>query len=162
MTKKNNTTTVTIKSSKQQVSKILMKQAEASVKDLVQWQDSEDRMKDLAIYRFMSAEPGKDGWISQYSMSNTYIFRFEIGRKTGAIRVSYMNSDGLQSAIYSRDEWRCMTSYIKNRLDLVIADRVHEINDAKAKADKVRFQREVEKAVEIALEKRQFAKMISE
>lgn len=155
MTKKNNTTNVAIKSAKQQVSKILMKQAESTMKSLVKIQDSERRMKELAIYRFMTAEPGEDGWMAQYSIYNTYIFRFEIGRKTKAIRVSYMNSDGLQSAVYSHDEWKCMTSYIKDRLDLVIADRISEIKEIEEKTKKACFQREVEKAVEIALEKRQ-------
>ena len=152
MAKGTNRMNVTVATSKQQVSKILMGQILAGVKNAVEY--NIDLIKDSVEYKILQSNADNRkiaGW-----RTDSFAFKFEYGRRHGSIRVSYMNSDGLQSATFSSDEWSCFTDYMISRIDRIISEQRAKNREKAQKIAAIleeRKQRAFEQAVRAQVEK---------
>lgn len=158
-----NTMNVVAATQKQQVSKILMGQIMSGLKYTIMY--SHDHIEDTIEYKLLTSSAYTDrrttGW-----ESDNFSFRFEYGKHHGSVRVSYMNSDGLQSAVFSADEWRCFTSYMLNKIDRMVREqhqkRMEQAAREKAELERRKFEAAVRDQVEKVLaEKLQQGKHIN-
>ena len=69
-----------------------------------------------------------------------------------------MNSDGMISAIFSEQQWICMTTFLQNKLDGIIAGKAEAIEEEKREAEERVLQSKINAAVEKALHERSRAK----
>ena len=139
-------TNVVVRTSKQQISVILRSQIMSGLKYLIKYESN--RIYDTAAYQILISNAHSHERISGWE-SDQFAFRFEYGSRHGSVRVSYMNSDGLQSAIFSRDEWDCFTNFIRSDIDRQI-EKQREENE---REEEQRKQREFELAVREVVEK---------
>lgn len=152
MSKRTNNTMVA-QGTKQQVSKILMGQMLTWAKrytnlSYMPYSYKASQIETSAITRIMRSGYERDS-ITSWA-SEDFDFRFEYGRR-GGVRVSYMNNQGLQSAVFQASEWRCMMDYISRKIqNLLDAEKAKE-EEEQRKAEEERFQRAVENAVLKAL-----------
>lgn len=146
----------TMRTSKQQISKILMSQLTSHLENAAKyWTSNEDActIKDHDIaYKIVKSRAFTNGCITSWS-SFDFRFKFEYGRRK-SVRVSYMNSDGLISAIFGEDEWICMCEFIEERLDRITEKGFDELAKKKAEQDQWLFDHKVKVAVEKALAER--------
>ena len=149
MSKQHNNTTAQSITMKQQVSKVMLSQMVAWAKrytsmSYMPYSYKEQQVNNSAITKIMKSGYGRDS-ISSWT-SEDFDFRFEYGRK-GGVRVSYMNNQGLQSAIFQRDEWLCMMNYIGRKIhSLLDAEKTKEEEEQK-KAEEEKFKKAVEAAI---------------
>ena len=131
---------------KQQVSKILLGQLIADAEGIASCKyDPVDRriatLKRSISYNLINSGYHKNHSLASWS-SEHFEMRFEYG-KLGGTRISYMNNQGLQSAVFQASEWNCMMSYLKRKVDGII-DRLHsEKEEEIRKAEEEIFQRHV-------------------
>ena len=130
-----NTQAMKVMSSKQQVSKILLSQVKREIKDLSYYKDAALIERSIAANLCRSSYH-KDGSIRSWGAEGIFNFVFEFGRR-GGVRISYCNSNGLQSAVFQHDEWENM----KHMLKSIIASAVDRIEEAEA--DKKRKEEQV-------------------
>lgn len=148
MSKRTNNTMVA-QGTKQQVSKILMGQMLTWAKrytnlSYVPYSYKASQIETSAITRIMRSGYERDS-ITSWT-SEDFDFRFEYGRR-GGVRVSYMNNQGLQSAVFQASEWRCMMDYISRKIqNLLDAEKAKE-EEEQRKAEEEKFQHAVEVAV---------------
>ena len=146
MSKATTKVNVTINNTKQNVSKILLGQLISDAEGIAKCKyDCIERristLKHCMAYNLINSGYHKNHSLASWS-SDDFEFRFEYGRR-GGCRVSYMNNQGLQSAVFQASEWKCTMDYLKRRIDRII-DRLHaEKEDEIRKAEEERFQRQV-------------------
>ena len=126
---------VNMVTSKQQVSKVLLSQLKREIKDLSYYGDAAIIERSVAA-RLCSSSYHKNGSVRSWGVEDTFNFVFEFGRR-GGVRISYCNSNGLQSAVFQHDEWENM----KHMLKSIIASAVARIEEAEA--DKKRKEEQV-------------------
>ena len=150
MSKQRTNNTVVAQGTKQQVSKILMGQMLTWAKrytnlSCTPYSYKASQVESSAITKIMRSGYGRDGAITSWT-SDDFDFRFEYGRR-GGVRVSYMNNQGLQSAIFQKDEWLCMMNYIDRKIHgLLNAEKAKE-EEEQRKAEEEKFQKAVEAAI---------------
>lgn len=145
------TMNVAMRNNQQQISKILCSQLVSGVKNLAEHCDDDAKIKDSVEYKIATSRAHRVGCIAGWS-SCDFAFDFEYGRRN-AVRVSYVNSDGMISAVFSERQWIMLTGFIQGKLDRIIADKLIELSTKKRKEEEAAFQRRVEYAVREALEK---------
>ena len=145
------TMNVAMRNNQQQISKILMSQLVSGVKNLAEHCDDEARIKDSVEYKIAASRAHKKGCIAGWN-SRDFAFDFEYGKRN-AVRVSYANSDGMISAVFSERQWVMLTGFIQGKLDRIIDIKMIELSLQKRKEEDAAFQRRVEYAVREALEK---------
>jgi hypothetical protein len=115
--------------SKQQISKILQSQIMSSIKYFLRAGDGADftadeadeKIKESAGYKILKSRYHSDGCIKSWSCNE---FRFELRySKSGAVKVMYMNNQGLQTAVYSQGEWECFTSFALDQIKWKLVDK---------------------------------------
>lgn len=150
---KNNMMNVVVRSSKQQISKILRSQIISSLQYVIKY--DRQRVKETAAYQILTSDAyTKNGQIASWS-SDHFAFRFEYGKHHGSVRISYMNSDGLQSAIFSASEWRCMTDFMKDEVDRKICEQHLEEQHQEEQRKQREFDEAVRKQVELILKEKE-------
>ena len=147
------TMNVAMRNNQQQISKILCSQLISGIKNLVEHCDDEARIKDSVEYKIATSRAYRVGCIAGWS-SCDFAFDFEYSKRN-AVRVSYVNSDGMISAVFSERQWIMLTGFIQGKLDRIIADKLIELSIQKRKEEEERFQRRVKEAVEVALANRE-------
>ena len=147
---------VNVTSRQQQVSKILRSQLISGMESQAKYCSDVERLYDTVEYRIVTSRAFQNGCITAWT-SKDFGFTFEYSRKK-YVRVSYMNSDGMISAIFSEQQWICMTTFLQNKLDGIIAGRAEAIEEAERKAEERELQRRIDAAVEKALRERDESK----
>ena len=142
-----NTQRVQVMSSKQQVSKILMSQVKREIKDLMYYNDVA-LIERSAAATLCNSSYHKNGSLRSWGAEGLFNFVFEFGRR-GGIRISYCNSEGLQSAVFQHDEW----DNLKHMLESMVSSAVARIEDAKAEEKRKEEQERFEAAVAEAVHK---------
>ena len=138
MSKRNTTAKAAQSTSmKQQVSKILLGQLIADAEGIASCKyDPIDRriatLKRSISYNLINSGYHKNHSLASWS-SEHFEMSFEYG-KLGGTRISYMNNQGLQSAVFQASEWNCMMDYLKRRIDRLI-DRLHNEKEEEARKD---------------------------
>ena len=146
-----NTQATKVMSSKQQVSKILLSQVKREIKDLSYYNDVALIERSIAANLCRSSYH-KDGSIRSWGAEGIFNFVFEFGRR-GGVRISYCNSDGLQSAVFQHDEWDNLKHMLKIMVDKAISDIKNAEADKKRKEEQERFEAAVAEAVRKELQK---------
>ena len=126
---------VNMVTSKQQVSKVLLSQLKREIKNLSYYGDAAIIERSAAA-SLCSSSYHKNGSLRSWGVEGRFNFVFEFGRK-GGVRISYCNSNGLQSAVFQHDEWENMKHMLKSIIDSAVA-RIEE-----AEADKKRKEEQV-------------------
>ena len=146
-----NTQAVRMVGNKQQVSKVLLSQVKREIKDLMYYKDAEIIERSVAA-KLCNSSYNKNGSLRSWGRDGVFNFVFEFGRK-GGVRISYCNSNGLQSAVFQHDEWDNLKSMLRSMVEKAISD----IEDAKAeekrKEEQERFEAAVAEAVRKELQK---------
>ena len=141
-------------SNKQQVSKILMSQIKKEIKDMMHYEDAAIIKRSVAATLCDSAYH-KDGSLRSWGQDGVFNFVFEFGRK-GGVRISYCNSNGLQSAVFQHDEWDSLKYMLKSMVDKAISDIEKCKDEEKRKEEQERFEAAVAEAVRKELQKQQW------
>lgn len=150
MSKATTKVNVTVNNTKQNVSKILLSQLMSDANGIANCKyDCIDRriatLKSCIGYSLINSGYNRNHSTTGWS-SEDFEFHFEYGRR-GGCRVSYMNNQGLQSAVFQASEWRCMMDYLKRKIDRLI-DRLHAEKDEEIRRfEEEKFQKAVEEAV---------------
>ena len=87
------------------------------------------------------------GWYSEH-----FKFKFDYAR-SGAVRVSYINSDGVQSVVFNSSEWQLILHDTWDRCQSIDEKRREERIRAKREAEEIRFKHAVEAQVYEILER---------
>ena len=146
-----NACTMKVETSKHQVSKVLLSQVKREIKDLMYYKDAALIERSIAANLCRSSYH-KDGSIRSWGAEGIFNFVFEFGRR-GGVRISYCNSDGLQSAVFQHDEWDNLKSMLKSMVDKAISDIKNAEADKKRKEEQERFEAAVAEAVRKELQK---------
>ena len=146
-----NACTMKVETSKHQVSKVLLSQVKREIKDLMYYKDAALIERSIAANLCRSSYH-KDGSIRSWGVEGIFNFVFEFGRR-GGVRISYCNSDGLQSAVFQHDEWDNLKHMLKNMVDKSISDIKNAEADKKRKEEQERFEAAVAEAVRKELQK---------
>ena len=117
---------VNMVTSKQQVSKVLLSQLKREIKNLSYYGDAAIIERSAAA-SLCSSSYHKNGSLRSWGRDGVFNFVFEFGRK-GGVRISYCNSNGLQSAVFQHDEWDNLKSMLRSMVEKAIS----VIEDAKA------------------------------
>ena len=139
----------TVKSNQQKISKVLYSQLVSGMRELARYSDNEASMKRALEYRISTSRAHKAGCIGGWN-ARDFAFDFEYGRNN-SVRISYMNSDGMISAVFSERQWLMLSGFIQGKLDRIIDSRLLDIEIQKREEEEELFQRRVNHAVEIAL-----------
>ena len=142
---------INVVTSKQQVSKVLFSQLKREIKDLMYYGDTAIIERSAAANLCRSSYH-KNGSLRSWGVEGTFNFVFEFGRK-GGVRISYCNSNGLQSAVFQHDEWDNLKSMLKSMVDKAISDIKNAEADKKRKEEQERFEAAVAEAVRKELQK---------
>ena len=148
-----NACTMKVETSKHQVSKVLLSQVKREIKDLMYYKDAALIERSIAANLCRSSYH-KDGSIRSWGVEGIFNFVFEFGRR-GGVRISYCNSDGLQSAVFQHDEWDNLKHMLKSMVDMAISDIENAEADKKRKEEQERFEAAVAEAVRKELQKQQ-------
>ena len=148
-----NACTMKVETSKHQVSKVLLSQVKRQIKDLMYYKDAALIERSIAANLCRSSYH-KDGSIRSWGVEGIFNFVFEFGRR-GGVRISYCNSDGLQSAVFQHDEWDNLKHMLKSMVDKAILDIENAEADKKRKEEQERFEAAVAEAVHKELQKQQ-------
>ena len=146
-----NACTMKVETSKHQVSKVLLSQVKREIKDLMYYKDAALIERSIAANLCRSSYH-KDGSIRSWGAEGIFNFVFEFGRR-GGVRISYCNSDGLQSAVFQHDEWDNLKHMLKSMVDMAISDIKNAEADKKRKEEQERFEAAVAEAVRKELQK---------
>ena len=146
-----NACTMKVETSKHQVSKVLLSQVKREIKDLMYYKDAALIERSIAANLCRSSYH-KDGSIRSWGVEGIFNFVFEFGRR-GGVRISYCNSDGLQSAVFQHDEWDNLKHMLKSMVDMAISDIKNAEADKKRKEEQERFEASVAEAVRKELQK---------
>ena len=146
-----NACTMKVETSKHQVSKVLLSQVKREIKDLMYYKDAALIERSIAANLCRSSYH-KDGSIRSWGAEGIFNFVFEFGRR-GGVRISYCNSDGLQSAVFQHDEWDNLKHMLKSMVDMAISDIKNTEADKKRKEEQERFEAAVAEAVRKELQK---------
>ena len=146
-----NACTMKVETSKHQVSKVLLSQVKREIKDLMYYKDAALIERSIAANLCRSSYH-KDGSIRSWGVEGIFNFVFEFGRR-GGVRISYCNSDGLQSAVFQHDEWDNLKHMLKSMVDMAISDIKNAEADKKRKEEQERFEAAVAEAVRKELQK---------
>ena len=146
-----NACTMKVETSKHQVSKVLLSQVKRQIKDLMYYKDAALIERSIAANLCRSSYH-KDGSIRSWGAEGIFNFVFEFGRR-GGVRISYCNSDGLQSAVFQHDEWDNLKHILKNMVYKSISDIKNAEADKKRKEEQQRFEAAVAEAVRKELQK---------
>ena len=146
-----NACTMKVETSKHQVSKVLLSQVKREIKDLMYYKDAALIERSIAANLCRSSYH-KDGSIRSWGVEGIFNFVFEFGRR-GGVRISYCNSDGLQSAVFQHDEWDNLKHMLKSMVDKAISDIKNAEADKKRKEEQERFEAAVAEAVRKELQK---------
>lgn len=147
---------VNVESRQQKVSKILKSQLISGMESQAKYCSDVQRLYDTVEYKIATSRAFQNGCISSWS-SRDFAFTFEYNREK-SVRVSYMNSDGMISAIFSEQQWICMTTFLQNKLDGMIAGKAEAIEEEKREREERILQSKIDAAVEKALHERAEAK----
>ena len=142
---------VNMVTSKQQVSKVLLSQLKREIKNLSYYGDAAIIERSAAA-SLCSSSYHKNGSLRSWGVEGTFNFVFEFGRR-GGVRISYCNSDGLQSAVFQHDEWDNLKHMLKSMVDMAISDIKNAEADKKRKDEQERFEAAVAEAVRKELQK---------
>lgn len=148
-----NTQTVRMVGNKQQVSKVLLSQVKREIKDLMYYKDAAIIERSVAANLCRSSYY-KDGSIRSWGQDGVFNFVFEFGRR-GGVRISYCNSNGLQSAVFQHDEWDNLKHMLRSMVEKAISDIENAEADKKRKDEQERFEAAVAEAVRKELQKQQ-------
>ena len=148
-----NACTMKVETSKHQVSKVLLSQVKRQIKDLMYYKDAALIERSIAANLCRSSY-NKDGSIRSWGAEGIFNFVFEFGRR-GGVRISYCNSDGLQSAVFQHDEWDNLKHMLKSMVDKAISDIKNAEAEKKRKEEQERFEAAVAEAVRKELQKQQ-------
>ena len=148
-----NACTMKVETSKHQVSKVLLSQVKREIKDLMYYKDAALIERSIAANLCRSSYH-KDGSIRSWGAEGIFNFVFEFGRR-GGVRISYCNSDGLQSAVFQHDEWDNLKHMLKSMVDKAISDIEKCKDEEKRKEEQERFEAAVAEAVRKELQKQQ-------
>ena len=132
---------------KQQVSKALMSQAKREINDLMHYNDPAVIKRSVAA-KLCDSGYHKDGSIRSWEIEGIFNFVFEYGRR-GGIRISYCNSNGLQSATFQAGEWESLNHMLQHMVKSAISS-IEEKAEAEKKAEE---QKRFEDAVAAAVRK---------
>ena len=146
-----NACTMKVETSKHQVSKVLLSQVKREIKDLMYYKDAALIERSIAA-NLCSSSYHKDGSIRSWGAEGICNFVLEFGRG-GGVRISYCNSDGLQSAVFQHDEWYNLKHMLKSMVDKAISDIENAEADKKRKEEQERFEAAVAEAVRKELQK---------
>ena len=146
-----NACTMKVETSKHQVSKVLLSQVKRQIKDLMYYKDAALIERSIAANLCRSSYH-KDGSIRSWGVDGIFNFVFEFGRR-GGVRISYCNSDGLQSAVFQHDEWDNLKHMLKSMVDKAISDIENAEAEKKRKEEQERFEAAVAEAVRKELQK---------
>ena len=146
-----NACTMKVETSKHQVSKVLLSQVKREIKDLMYYKDAALIERSIAANLCRSSYH-KDGSIRSWGVEGIFNFVFEFGRR-GGVRISYCNSDGLQSAVFQHDEWDNLKHMLKSMVDKAISDIEDAEAEKKRKEEQERFEAAVAEAVRKELQK---------
>ena len=148
-----NACTMKVETSKHQVSKVLLSQVKREIKDLMYYKDAALIERSIAANLCRSSYR-KDGSIRSWGAEGIFNFVFEFGRRGGG-RISYCNSDGLQSAVFQHDEWDNLKHMLRSMVEKAISDIENAEADKKRKEEQERFEAAVAEAVRKELQKQQ-------
>ena len=148
-----NACTMKVETSKHQVSKVLLSQVKREIKDLMYYKDAALIERSIAANLCRSSYH-KDGSIRSWGVEGIFNFVFEFGRR-GGVRISYCNSDGLQSAVFQHDEWDNLKHMLKSMVDKAISGIEDAEAEKKRKEEQERFEAAVAEAVRKELQKQQ-------
>lgn len=148
---KNNT--MKVETNKQQVSKVLLSQVKRQIKDLMYYKDAAIIERSVAANLCRSSYH-KDGSIRSWGQDGVFNFVFEFGRR-GGVRISYCNSNGLQSAVFQHDEWDNLKHMLRSMVEKAISDIEDAEAEKKRKEEQERFEAAVAEAVRKELQKQQ-------
>ena len=150
-----NTQTVKMVGNKQQVSKVLLSQVKRQIKDLMYYKDAAIIERSVAANLCRSSYH-KDGSIRSWGQDGVFNFVFEFGRR-GGVRISYCNSNGLQSAVFQHDEWDNLKHMLRSMVEKAISDIEDAEAEKKRKEEQERFEAAVAEAVrkELQMQKQQ-------
>lgn len=148
-----NTVNATMRTSKQQISKILMSQMASYLTSVARWMQDDHGVRDSIVFKIVRSRAYTNEQISSWS-SDQFMFRFEYGSRHSSVRVSYVNSDGLISAVFGADEWQCLCDFIEKKLNSIVEKRLNELKQDQTDREQREFDRKVADAVEKALAER--------
>ena len=146
-----NACTMKVETSKHQVSKVLLSQVKREIKDLMYYKDAALIERSIAANLCRSSYH-KDGSIRSWGVEGIFNFVFEFGRR-GGVRISYCNSDGLQSAVFQHDEWDNLKHMLRSMVEKAISDIEDAEAEKKRKEEQERFEAAVAEAVRKELQK---------
>lgn len=144
---KNNT--INVASRQQQVSKILIGQLKANLNNMIKYGD----YKNAYIFILRKSGYGKECSLTSFGTSK-FKFGFQYGRRSGAVKVTYVNNDGLISTVYDRDEWRLLMDHVSDIADAIISDYEDTMEELERQKEEKIFQMKVDLAVAKALSRR--------
>ena len=150
-----NACTMKVETSKHQVSKVLLSQVKRQIKDLMYYKDAALIERSIAANLCRSSYH-KDGSIRSWGAEGIFNFVFEFGRR-GGVRISYCNSNGLQSAVFQHDEWDNLKHMLRSMVEKAISDIEDAEAEKKRKEEQERFEATVAEAVrkELQMQKHQ-------
>lgn len=136
-------TVVRSMSNLQHVSKILQSQL---ISDAKSFDLTDEYTEDLCLIEKL-AKSGyhKRGSLPRFSYSDTYSFNFE-WRKSG-VRVTYVNSDGMISAVFFNDQWDTFIKFMVERLRKIRLDQRVSKEQARREYEKEDFKRKMYNAL---------------
>ena len=126
---------VNMVTSKQQVSNVLLSQLKREIKNLSYYGDAAIIERSAAA-SLCNSSYHKNGSLRSWGVEGTFNFVFEFGRR-GGVRISYCNSDGLQSAVFQHDEWDNLKHMLKSMVYKAISDIKNAEADKKRKEEQV-------------------------